>query len=238
MPTWAGLPDSSVSEGEYTRVRVLQGPILWHISFSTGKIMLSYVILKGLHKYLAYVLLFEYLIFSEFLDIAGDRITNYKIQYENDVKFNCFMIGIKFFYISIQFVKVTHVQTRKSIKLEHTVKVIHKWNKDVIFLSRMIFEWYVDCLKFIIYDLGFWTEDGETILFSYSFKISLSYSKSLTRMCILGVKWSHLKWYKLLYSISMKQNGVKAKKITASDYSELLFLNISVDILCAEFMHF
>lgn len=32
--------------------------------------------------------------------------------------------------------------------------------------------------------------------------------------------------------------GKSERNFTASDYSELLFLNISVDILCAEFMHF
>lgn len=77
----------------------------------------------------------------------------------------------------------------------------------------MIFEWYTDCLKFIIHDLGFWTEDGEMILFSFLFKIPLSYCRSLTWMCILGVKWSHLKWYKRIYNVSMKENGVKAREI-------------------------
>lgn len=50
----------------------------------------------------------------------------------------------------------------------------------------------------------------------YYFHFSLnfhSYRKSFTWLCILGVKWSHLKWYKLIYSISMEQNGVKAKEI-------------------------
>lgn len=77
----------------------------------------------------------------------------------------------------------------------------------------MIFEWYTGCLKFIIHDLGFWTEDGEMILFSFLFKVSLSYCKSLTWMCIWSVKWSHLKWYEHIYNVSTKQNGVKAKEI-------------------------
>lgn len=50
----------------------------------------------------------------------------------------------------------------------------------------------------------------------YYFHFSLnfhSYRKSFTWLCILGVKLSHLKWYKLIYSISMEQNGVKAKEI-------------------------
>lgn len=77
----------------------------------------------------------------------------------------------------------------------------------------MIFEWYTDCLKFIIHDLGPWTEDEEMVLFSFLFKISLSYCRSWTWMCILGVKWSHMKWYKHRYNVSMKWNGVKAKEI-------------------------
>lgn len=77
----------------------------------------------------------------------------------------------------------------------------------------MIFEWYTDCLKFIIYDLGPWTEDEEMVLFSFLFKILLSYCRSWTWMCILGVKWSHMKWYKRRYNVSMKWNGVKAKEI-------------------------
>ena len=114
--------------------------------------------------------------FLGFLDIVGGSVIDYEIQYKNAIKFNGFMIGVNFLYYYPIF-KSYPCLKQKAVKRECTLKVISKWNKDAIFLSRMIFEWCTACLKFIIHDLGFWTADEEILLFLFFFKFSLLLQK-------------------------------------------------------------
>lgn len=76
--------------------------------------------------------------FLGFLDIVGGSVIDYEIQYKNAIKFNGFMIGVNFLYYYPIFKSYPYLR-QKAVKRERTLKVISKWNKDAIFLPRMIF---------------------------------------------------------------------------------------------------